>query len=355
MSLHANKPETEARIRQQNRRSFITSSIIGILTVVLMLILLSLMLLSPLFMESPTIVTYENNIQNPDELEVRKTTTQVQRKPSSPSSSMAKVIAARTESPVAVPVPDVEVTVPSMDFGDSDDFGDGWGNGDGFGSGGGAASFFNQKVKAERIAYVIDYSLSMGGERDKLMRKELKKSVSELPTGVQYQLIFFAGPSWVAGDKVEMAGNKKSAVVSSGGAKFDWISGSGAHGWKTKGRKQKADWLQAGTSVRQESLKQIAGSPLVWGTTWEPALEMALAMDPPPQIIYFMTDGVTGGDPVALAKSIGAKAKAKRTIVNTVAMMEPKAERAMAELAKRTGGQFTVIEKNGKVRQMPLD
>jgi hypothetical protein len=58
---------------------------------------------------------------------------------------------------------------------------------------------------------------------------------------------------------------------------------------------------------------------------------------------------------VALAKSIGAKAKAKRTIVNTVAMMEPKAERAMAELAKRTGGQFTVIEKNGKVRQMPLD
>jgi hypothetical protein len=36
-------------------------------------------------------------------------------------------------------------------------------------------------------------------------------------------------------------------------------------------------------------------------------------------------------------------------------MMEPKAERAMAELAKRTGGQFTVIEKNGKVRQMPLD
>jgi hypothetical protein len=188
------------------------------------------------------------------------------------------------------------------------------------------------------------------------MRKELTKSVSGLKTGMSYQLIFFAGPAWIAGDKVDMAPGRGSAVIKSGGKSFDWVSGGrGAHGWQTKGAKQKAPWIQSGPSVRDESLKLIKESPLIWGTTWEPALEMALAMDPPPQIIFFMTDGVTGGDTEALAKSIGAKAKAKKITVNTVAMMEPKAEKAMKVLAQRTGGQFTVIEKNGKVRQVPLD
>lgn len=77
-------------------------------------------------------------------------------------------------------------------------------------------------------------------------------------------------------------------------------------------------------------------------------------MDPPPRIIYFMTDGLTGGDPEGLARSIGARAKAKRTMINTVAMVEPKAERAKKEMASRTGGQFTIIERNGKARQVPL-
>ncbi|MEM9235331.1 MAG: prenyltransferase/squalene oxidase repeat-containing protein, partial [Verrucomicrobiota bacterium] len=57
-----------------------------------------------------------------------------------PSSSMAKVIAANTTSPTAVPVPEVDVPEPSTDFGDGDDFGDGWGSG---GDGGGGGGFGN--------------------------------------------------------------------------------------------------------------------------------------------------------------------------------------------------------------------
>lgn len=68
-----------------------------------------------------------------------------------------------------------------------------------------------------------------------------------------------------------------------------------------------------------------------------------------------MTDGVTGGDAEALAKSIAAKAKAKKITINIVAMMEPRAEQAMKELAKRTNGQFTIIEVGGKVRQVPIN
>ena len=72
---------------------------------------------------------------------------------------MSRVIAANTASPTAIPVPELDVDAVSAAFGTGDDFGDGWGfgDGDGFGGGGGT-SFFQQKVQAQRVAYVIDYS-----------------------------------------------------------------------------------------------------------------------------------------------------------------------------------------------------
>jgi len=352
MSLHASRPEIEARLRQHRRMCSITSAVIGVLVVLLVMLVLSLLWLAPLFREAPTIITYQSNAPEEAPPTVEKFSTRVERTPSSPSSSMARVLAAMIESPVAVPVSDTVATVPAVDFGNGDDFGDGWGDGDGSGAGGGA-TFFNQQVKAARIAYVIDFSLSMRGVREKLMRDELRKSVTGLSSGMSYQLIFFAGPAWVAGDQVQMPKGRSSATVATTRGEFDWICGGKAHEWHAKGAKQAADWILCGPAMREQSLNRIDTTQLVWGTNWEPALAMALAMNPPPEVVFFMTDGVTGGDSEALAKGIAAKAKAKKIRINTVAMMEPKAEAAMQDLAKRTGGLFTIIEAGGKVRQVP--
>ncbi len=54
----------------------------------------------------------------------------VEMRPSSPSGSMAKVIAASSPSAIAVPMPEAILSEPSLDFGDGDDFGDGWGRRD---------------------------------------------------------------------------------------------------------------------------------------------------------------------------------------------------------------------------------
>ena len=355
MSIHAVKPETEAVIRRQRRTSFITSSIISVLVVVLLMVILSLLLLAPIFKDAPVIVTYQSGSIETEIVQERQVSTSIDRKPSAPSSAMAKVIAANTESPMAVPVPDTEVTTPSPDFGNGDDFGEGWGSGSGSGDGGGGATFFRQQVKATKVAYVIDYSLSMRGVREKLMRAELRKSVEGLPLSMSFQLIFFAGPTWVAGDEITMAKGNKSAEVKGSGGTFDWISKGSAHDWNPKGRKQQSKWLEVSPAKRSKSLKLIETTPLVYGTNWEPALEMALAMDPAPEVIFFMTDGITGGNAEALAKSIAARAKRTKIIINAVAMMEPKAEAAMKLLAKGTGGQFTVIENGGKVRKVALD
>ncbi|MCP5534745.1 MAG: hypothetical protein H7A51_00750 [Akkermansiaceae bacterium] len=138
MSLHAQlSPEAQARLHAQQRNSTITSIIISILTVLLIGIILLYLLLPQLDNFTPEIVSYQAGAEDKDKVTKREMTRAVERKPSAPSSSMAKVIAANTTSPTAVPVPEVDVPDPSTDFGNGDDFGDGWGNGDGDGGGGG--------------------------------------------------------------------------------------------------------------------------------------------------------------------------------------------------------------------------
>ena len=141
MSHHAQlSPEALARLRAQRRASTITSIIISLLAIVLIGLVLAFILLDPFGKETPTIVSYVGPSTNDDQLETKKLTNSVERKPSAPSSSMAKVIAANTSSPTAVPVPEVDVPDPSTDFGNGDDFGDGWGSG---GDGGGGGGFGN--------------------------------------------------------------------------------------------------------------------------------------------------------------------------------------------------------------------
>ncbi|GAA5481812.1 prenyltransferase/squalene oxidase repeat-containing protein [Haloferula sargassicola] len=140
MSLHAQlSPEAQARLHAQKRNSTISSIVISLLVVVLLGLILAFILLPPLLREVPVIVSYQSNSTTEEKMETKKLTNSVQRKPSAPSSAMSKVIAANTTSPTAVPVPDIDVPEPSLDFGNGDDFGDGWGSG-GDGGGGGFGS-----------------------------------------------------------------------------------------------------------------------------------------------------------------------------------------------------------------------
>ena len=352
MSLHSINPETLAIVGRQRKASFLGSMVIALLSTILAMLALSFILLAPIFKEVPTIVTYSSSLPEQTDPEMKKISNRVNRKPTAPSSSVAPVIAASTNSPTSIPVPDVEATSPSIDFGDSDDFGEGWGSADGSSAGGGA-SFFNQSVKAERIAYVIDYSRSMKGKREELMRDELKKSVSGLSAGSKYQMIYFAGPAWVAGDELKFPGNdligktSKTAEVKTAGGKKYQLEKKG--GWQVPGN-YKASWLNATSDNLKDSRKSIRDTELILGTEWLKPLNMALEMDPPPQIIFFMTDG-TGGS-LKGVEAFASKAKRKGVVINSVAMMTPKAAEAMAALAHGTGGIFTVIEENGKAKEV---
>jgi len=141
MSIHAHlSEEAQARLNSQKRNSTISSVVISVLVVVMIFLVLGIFLLPSIVKENPTIVTYSASLNEETEVNQKKVNNQIQRKPSAATNSMAKVIAANTSSPTAIPVPDIEVVTPNADFGDGDDFGGGWGEGDGAGGGGGFAA-----------------------------------------------------------------------------------------------------------------------------------------------------------------------------------------------------------------------
>ncbi len=347
MSLHAQlSPEAQARLAAQKRNSTISSIIISLLLILLVGVALTLLLLPKVENFSPEIVSYHGAKEQEEKLQKKQISRKVQPKPSSPSSSMAKTIAADVVSNVAIPVPDTPAEIP-MDFGNGEGVGDGWGDGDGWGGGGGA-TFFGKKVTANRVCYVIDYSASMRGKRIQLLKEELTRSVRAIGSGIKYQLIFFAGPAWIAGDEVIMNG-RKEAVIKGDNGEYKWESpNQKPTNWKVEGEKQPVPWLDASTEQIQKSLKAVEETPLILGTSWIDPLEMALDMEPVPQVIFFMTDGLAGKNSEAVAKKISARARSKGVQINAVALMEPRAADAMEILSKANNGTFTLIQSDGK-------
>ncbi|MEM9079545.1 MAG: hypothetical protein AAGC74_02505 [Verrucomicrobiota bacterium] len=352
-------PEVEAALRRQKARATFSSLIIALLAIVLFGLGMGYVLVRGISLEQPSVVAYKSVVQDESQLDVKQLTPTLQRKPSAPSSSTARVIASQSLSSTAIPVPDVETPIESLEFGDGDDFGAGWGSGDSSATAGGSMTFFGQEAVAERVAFVIDYSASMyQDDRVGIMKDELSRSIRDLNTGIQYQMIFFAGPVWVAGGEIADPKARKANVVTDPvtGSTYQWrTQGESFSAWKPRGAKQKAQWLTLDQKARNKSLKDIKKTPLVLGTRWKYALEMALDMDPPPNVIFFMTDGSTGKEAMEVAESVGRKGKSRNIQINCVAMMEPKAHEAMKELAKRTGGDFTVVLEGGRREKVPVD
>ena len=344
MSNVSNVPSATAKeaLRRQQKVSTVVSLITALLIIALIGIILGIIMMVTEKKEIPTIVSYNAFLEDEVVVEKQKLRTNVSRKPSSPSSAIARVIASTTASPTAIPVPEINVPEPSLDFGDGDDFGDGWGDGD-FGDGGGSATFFGQQVRAERLAYVIDYSSSMKGKgREKLMRAELTDSLSKMIPGMKLGMIFFAGPSWEAGGSVQ-----KGQVTSAKGKKFKWKTTGGSFGWMPDGKLENASWITVTDPQIKNLTKIVKETPLVGGTVWNHPINMALNMDPPPQMIYFMTDGAARGADV-WSKEVGDRAAKMGVVINCVAMMVPQAIKDLKDLSKRTGGQLTIVKENGE-------
>lgn len=235
--------------------------------------------------------------------------------------------------------------------------------------GGGEVSFFGSKTKARRVVFVVDFSASMIGDKEQLMRQELSKSVKALPNTVEFALIFFSGPSWYAGQtvgKAEKLGEFIGNTVSDGRNQYVWYEG-----WDEKGRHtgvsgktalyHYADgpdrlppgkyMVASGKNIR-DMLQIIEETPLVFGTDWRWPLRMAMNMEP--DVIYFMTDGAFGvGRGVTKQEMVSNLLAYNRehgnAKINTICMKVLTARIELEQLAQGSGGEFTLIKGDGTV------
>ncbi len=334
-SLYTTEPPPESVVHQldgyiarQRKVDTIQALVVAVIVVLLLAAVLWLIAILPNFRPTETIVTYapppeeeENPVDRPDLAVGMKP------KPASSSSSMAKVIAASVEAPVAVPIPDV--VEPLTPFGVDDDFTAGFGAGDGDGDGGGGSSFFGTPRKGRRVVYVVDYSESMlsdtdgGGTRMDALKKELSRSINALKDGMNFNVIFFAQSAWTIATEGPDEANK---------------------GWNGLNEVPPVPWHMATARTKQAFTERIHSMGVGNGTVWYSPLKMALSMRPSPDIVYLLSDG----EPSDLSYTLNRVDEMNPTGVpiDTFAMEAPGSPaQAMLDMARETGGRFTMIYK----------
>lgn len=192
-----------------------------------------------------------------------------------------------------------------------------------------ASNFMGVKSQANKILFIIDYSASMKG-RDKVMRYELCKAIDKLPAVGSVAVLFFSGPTWIAGQDANALHK-------------NW-EGSNGGGWKPKEghTPERPKWMPVTPSNKKKLKEAVVSTPLTFGTVWDNSFEWAFYMNPRPDVIYFMTDGNANKN---LQGMEIIKSKKGKTKIYTIGYGAPAgAQKPLEEIAAITGGKSKFVE-----------
>jgi len=191
-----------------------------------------------------------------------------------------------------------------------------------------ASTFMGMKSRANKICFIIDYSASMRG-RDLVMRDELTAAIEKLPAVGSVCVMFFSGPTWLAGEDAIALHKSWKGTNSTGWAPVEGFTPS------------RPKWIPVTPSTKKKLTEAVWQTPLTFGTVWNNSFEWAFYLNPKPDIIYFMTDGNSN------AKLQGMdiiKAKKGRTKIYTIGYGAPAgAQKPLEEIAAMTGGKSKFV------------
>ncbi|TVQ30585.1 MAG: VWA domain-containing protein [Phycisphaeraceae bacterium] len=172
------------------------------------------------------------------------------------------------------------------------------------GAAGASANFFGVEAQGRRFAFIVDVSGSMHGERIETLRKELTTSIDGLTEGAQFAIFFFSSDSTPLGGGVR--------------------------------------WLIANDRNRAWARREIRAVPARGGTMPVPAFEHAFALQPRPDAIYFMTDGIFHSSAVPVIAELNESSDAL-VPVHCIAFMNDSARDLLGLIARQSGGSYTHI------------
>lgn len=194
------------------------------------------------------------------------------------------------------------------------DGGSSGGGGGGLGPGGGGSggtSFFGAGGRGTRFAYIVDVSGSMSnGDRMEVAMAELKRSIAALPDFASFFVVLYSdhireGPGQDEGFVRAMPSNIARVKR--------WLDEQGPMG----------------------------------GTEPGIAFERVLALSPPADLIFFLTDGeIPDVIPDYLSSRNGANGK-KRIVIHTIAFSSDASQETLRRIARDSEGTFRFVPAGG--------
>lgn len=190
----------------------------------------------------------------------------------------------------------------SLQLGGGDLEGVGLGVGDSVGSG---ASFFGVEARGNRFAFVVDTSGSMINDgRLQSLQQELISSITGMFNSSKFFVAFFSSGARPLGDR---------GVV----------------------------WVEATDSGKNWARAHILATRAEGGTNPLPGFELVAALEPPPDAVYFMTDGEFDPDQ---ADTILGLLRRRNIPIHCITFRSREGEAVMRRIAAATRGTYTHVE-----------
>ena len=196
---------------------------------------------------------------------------------------------------------DSSTMAPSLSGGGSS------GMGGGMGGSGGGTTFFGISSAGSRFCYIVDISGSMNTQnRLNAAIAELTKSLKQLPDFARFYILFYSS-------------NVKYNIPSS------------QKGWNT-----------ARNSTIRKMAKEFKSIRPQGGTNPAPAFARAFELDPLPEVIYFLNDGIIS--PFSAQQLQHMMPSGSRIVINTISFGDSASQQEMINIAKQNQGQFKHVK-----------
>lgn len=187
------------------------------------------------------------------------------------------------------------------------------GMGAGMGGSGGGTTFFGISSSGTRFCYIVDVSGSMSSQnRLGSAIAELTRSLKQLPDFARFYVLFYSSTV-----RLDIPSMQK--------------------GWNT-----------ARSSTIRRMTKEFESIRPQGGTNPGPAFEKALTLQPLPDVIFFLTDGVISPFSEDVLRQM--MPDGSRVVVNTIAFGDSANQDAMIAIAKANRGQYKFVPSDGGKR-----
>lgn len=173
------------------------------------------------------------------------------------------------------------------------------------GSGGGASKFFGLEATGTRFAYIVDVSGSMQGPKLQTLRTELIESITSLMEHATFYVVPFSNDAAPLGNRTK--------------------------------------WTQANEAGKKWLREQATGLTAYGGTNPLPAFQVVFELNPRPDAIYFMTDGLF--EDTAVTEISKMNKRGRKIPIHCIGfdLQERGAEDLLKRIAEESGGRFTAV------------